>query len=219
MERIPFNFALTQRVQYFLPKMFLHSAVKVDHKMLTWALVRNNWCKETIKLQWDQLHNLSIEDIYGQKEDLTTVNIVDFWTRVSKMRNALNKTVYADMAKFALLALSLPISSGVVKRVFNVMNCVKTKVRNRMGLKMLNNIIFTRSFSHVRRFCCNSFMLLSRMYLLQNNDMYKRDNSVSSNLHNDTIELFYEASMIEEPESDNINFITLYAVDDSNSDL
>lgn len=44
--------------------------------------------------------------------------------------------------------------------------------------------------------------------------MYKRDNSVSSNLNNYTTESFYEALTVEESESDDTNFITLYAVDD-----
>ena len=127
------------------------------------------------------------------------------------------------MANFALMALSLPISNAVVERVFSVMNCVKSKLRNRMGMKMLNSILYARLFPKIRNFCCNKFTPTARMYLLHNSSMYSKSipeeckSTSSSSTDNDAlgdvdIQLFYEALMTECDEG-NPSTITLYAAD------
>ncbi len=224
IERIPPNFAIIQKIQYFSASVFLESTNKVSHNMLPWDLVPVDWDKEKIKTQWERLSSLKKEDIYGLREDvpMTAINIVDFWTRVSEMKNALNDYCFKELSEFALLCLSLPISNGVVERVFSIMNCVKTKLRNRMGTVMLNSIVFIRLFGHVRNFCCSDFVPSPRMYKLHNSSMYeyKTEDSIISLQSNDNdsdnqeLKLFYEA-LVDELEDDiDNNIITLYAGED-----
>jgi hypothetical protein len=220
MKRIPHNFESIVRVQYFTPKFFLGAAVRINHTCLPWDLIPNGWCQENIKNQWDQLCLLQIEDIYGSKKDLTSLDSVNFWITVGEMKNALNKCMFRELADFAILALSLPISNAAVERIFSLMNCIKTKLRNRMGTLMLNAILHARSFAHVRKFCCNTFIPSADMYLSHNKNMYKvKTDDSTSTITLDAeqsyeINLFYDALLAEMEEDSPSALITLHAADD-----
>jgi len=147
--------------------------VQAPFTNLPWKLLPDEFDKDVIKNQWIRLQTTGKDGIFGN-EDIDKLHILDFWLRVQETTNALGEPVFNKLAEFAILCLSLPISNGVVERVFSIMNVVKNKLRNRMGVKMLNAILYVRCFCYVRKTCCNKFIPTAKMYLLHNNDMYPR---------------------------------------------
>lgn len=222
MDRIPPNLDVVGKLVYFKPVACL-SSKKIRTSCLSWALVPDSWNKDTIKGQWERLQSMSSEDIYGIETDLTTINIVDFWERVANVKDALGKNVFKELSDFAFLALTLPISNAVVERIFSIMNCVKSRLRNKMGTKMLNSIVTTRCFSYVRKFCCNTFVPSPSMYLLHNKDMYLKstlnenyeyesddEESLENEDNIDEVSLFYEA-LLTDVVGHEEGFVTLHA--------
>ena len=89
-------------------------------------------------------------------------------------KESLNGTKqFKDLAEYALTCLVTPVSNAVVERVFSQVTAMKTKVRNRLGLRMLDAVIRIRAHLHARSECCKDFMPNARMLQLFNNaDMY-----------------------------------------------
>ena len=104
-----------------------------------------------------------------------TGDSIKFWVAVSKIRNAIDNQEFLDLSAFALRALSLPISNAVVERVFSVMSIIKTKLRNRMKMVMLNAILRIRLYMKTRNICCKTFVVTKNMCDLHNQNMYQRN--------------------------------------------
>lgn len=107
---------------------------------------------------------------------------------VYNYKDGAERRVFKDIAEVVLRMLSLPISNGVVERVFSIMNIVKTKSQNRMKLKTLESILRIRLNNYARGTCCQKTIPTQRMLELFTSNMYnKKEND--KNLQNDIDEV------------------------------
>lgn len=92
---------------------------------------------DKIVSQWNLLrvsdHNLN---------DEMEINV--FWEKVGKIKNGLNENMFSDLVNFVFNLLSLPHSSAAAERKFSTLALVKTKLRNRLELCSLNNIMMCK---------------------------------------------------------------------------
>lgn len=51
---------------------------------------------------------------------------------------------FSELTKFALDVLSLPHSNADCERVFSAVNCMKTKIRNRLSTETINGALHTK---------------------------------------------------------------------------
>lgn len=51
------------------------------------------------------------------------------------------KRPHEELAGYGLSCLTIPVSNAVVERIFSHVTAVKTKVRNRMNLKLLESVL------------------------------------------------------------------------------
>lgn len=72
------------------------------------------------------------------------MDVNHFWACVLDCRDAGGSQKFKELALFALKVLTVPISNAVVERLFSVMSCVKTKLRNRLQLLMLDALLRVR---------------------------------------------------------------------------
>lgn len=99
---------------------------------------------------------------------------VGFWSGVLEYRNLLGNSPFADLATYALVCLTTPISNAVVERIFSYVTAVKTKPRNRMSPCMLQAIVRIRTHLYFQNKCCKDFVPSPRMLaLFDSNNMYK----------------------------------------------
>lgn len=80
---------------------------------LPWELAGENINDGDIESQWRHLRTLRFTDISSDIDESTEV--IDFWIAVWKMKSANGERTFKDIAKFALRALSLPISNVGLK--------------------------------------------------------------------------------------------------------
>lgn len=106
-----------------------------------------------------------ISVIEGQWQNITLIkwnerkNTVNFWSEVSRYRDASDCNPLKELAEFALSVLVLPHANADVERVFSQMNIVKTKLRNRMETKMANAILGIRAGLRRNDKCCYNYEL------------------------------------------------------------
>ena len=81
----------------------------------------------------------------------------DFWAKLLLLERSDEVKPYEVLARYALAALSVPVSNAIVERVFSHVTCVKNKYRNCMGLKMLDAIVRIRLHLRLNNICCKDY--------------------------------------------------------------
>lgn len=207
LDRLPENFNLMERLRYFTPAVCLSESVNLND--LPWALAPANIRRSDVESEWRKLRNYSLKELFPNKEDYFD-SCVEFWSELSKIKTANKQLMFANLATFALVANSLPISNATVERIFSIMALVKCKVRNRMGLEMLNAILRVRVELFQRKLCCRKFVPPKRMFELFNSkNMYPEKNQ---NPKNDSTE--YEEALDGKVEAEFENIMNLYETED-----
>ncbi|CAB4016125.1 Hypothetical predicted protein [Paramuricea clavata] len=88
---------------------------------------------------------------------------VQFWYCIVNFQSSLGHKPFEELATYILNCLTNPVSNAVVERTFSLVSSVTTKVRNRMGLELLNAITRIRSQLQFSENCCISFQVTKRM--------------------------------------------------------
>lgn len=101
---------------------------------------------------------------------------VNFWASIKKYEEGGRKP-YEALARYALAALTTPVSNALVERIFSHVNAVKTKVRNRMKHKMLEAILRIRTTLIMSGKCCKDLIITESMLEKFNVGMYEHTRS------------------------------------------
>jgi hypothetical protein len=91
---------------------------------------------------------------------------IQFWSRIVNFQSSLGHKPFEELAIYVLNCLTNPVSNAVVERTSSLVTSVNTKVRNRMGLELLNAITRIRSQLQFSENCCISFQVTKRMLKL-----------------------------------------------------
>lgn len=97
--------------------------------------------------QWQSINLLS----WNEKQ-----NTKKFWYEVHNFRNCANVNPFEELSGFALELLIIPHSNAEVERLFNKMNFIKNKIRNRFQLPMLSFILSIKAGLSRYSKCCNT---------------------------------------------------------------
>jgi 3'-phosphoadenosine 5'-phosphosulfate sulfotransferase len=76
--------------------------------------------------------------------------------KVVNLKNAAGDYMFRELALFAF-KMSVPSSNAVVEKSFSVMNVIKSKLRNKMLLELLNAIMTIKFHFYVNNICCKDF--------------------------------------------------------------
>ena len=104
---------------------------------------------EIIEEQYRRLIFVDLKEIF-QNSSIPT-DAEEFWMGMKA------KEDFTDLAQYALDCLTTPISNATVERVFSLVTSVKTKVRNRMGLQLLDAILRIKTELYGANKCCKDF--------------------------------------------------------------
>lgn len=181
---------LLKQLQQRLPKN-IHILEKVSMISIKNAL---RIIKEPLTplLELLKLDVRSIDKINFQWQNLTLIkwteksNTIKFWKEVAEYTDASGLKPYNEVTLIALRILSLPWSNGEVERLFSQMNVVKTKLRNRMGPKLLDSILSIRAGLKREGVCCSQYILppevlnlISKSYLTPIQENPQNDNDTN----------------------------------------
>ena len=84
----------------------------------------------------------------------------------------LSEKCFYELAKIALDAYCMPVSTAFVERVFSHMTNVKTKSRNKINTSNLEALLKIRSHLSTNEYCCKDFKVTKNMLWLFNSKMY-----------------------------------------------
>ena len=145
------------------------------------------------------------ETIAKAEYQLAKINLVDwnnkldtdsFWKEVLQFKDTSGSNPFEDISKCAISALILPHSNADIERVFSSMNYIKSKLRNKIKLDLLNAILMVK-FSLLRlQKCCDSYKLPSNVLIdigtMAAYTTCTKDIEVSSQPEEDTTYIFLD---------------------------
>uniref|UniRef100_A0A0K8TVQ5 HAT C-terminal dimerisation domain-containing protein n=1 Tax=Bactrocera latifrons TaxID=174628 RepID=A0A0K8TVQ5_BACLA len=79
------------------------------------------------------------------------MDIEDFWKQVSDHKNGMGEHCFKDLTNLVQNLITLPHSSAAAERQFSELNLIKTKLRNKLSLKTINNIILAKELCTSRK--------------------------------------------------------------------
>lgn len=88
--------------------------------------------------------------------------------------------------------MTTPVSNAVLERIFSHVTAVKTKVRNRMILKMLEAILRIRTTLIMSGKCCKDLTITENMLNKFNAEMYETSTGdAAAEDNNDALDALY----------------------------
>lgn len=105
-------------------------------------------------------------------------NTVQFWDEVFKYTDASGSNPFQELADFAMKVLILPHSNAEVERVFSQLNITKSKLRNKMGIKLVNSLLHIKYGLKRHNKCCKDYVLPAQtLQKIGSLECYKSDAS------------------------------------------
>ncbi|CAH1109742.1 unnamed protein product [Psylliodes chrysocephalus] len=147
--RLPDNLKTLEKMN-FLSVFNVLKSNKLPITELALKFTNNDFNINNIEMQWANIHTIE----WQEKN-----NTEKFWIEVSMYRDASGENPFLDLVTLAFKILCLPHSNADVERVFSQMNIVKDKLRNRMKLDLLNNILHIRFGLRRIGKCCKDYNL------------------------------------------------------------
>jgi len=148
-QRLPKNVQILEKVSLISPKSAL-SVIKEPLTPLAELFQFEPRIIDKINIQWDNLTNIKW---------LQTDKTFLFWKEVCDYRDASETNPFEELCTLTMRLLVLPWSNADVERLFSQMNLVKTKLRNRMGSKLLDSILTIKSGLRRQNVCCENYLL------------------------------------------------------------
>lgn len=181
-KRIPTNVDILQKIKIFSPENVLNVRKESIIPVLKSLCVQQDVI-EKIDNQWRKIHLVEWKEI----------NINKFWVEVFNRSYASQTNPFLELSEFVLSLLILPVSNAEVERLFSQMNLIKTKMRNRMQIKMLNAILQIRAAMENDSKCCHNFEIpKSVIKEISSNTKYSNSNPVEhdADFDNNLLEIF-----------------------------
>ena len=162
--RLPENLATLKMMANLHPKVAT-SQVKpsLNEVLKNFSRTELYGDKDDIESEWNNLHNKSWSSLNSS---------VEFYSEVYDDNDAGGHKRFGNIAKFAMALLSVPISNASAERAFSTYNIVKNKLRNKLSIDLLQNVLMVR-FSLLKK-CgsCVNFNPTANMLTLFNYKMY-----------------------------------------------
>ncbi|XP_071573823.1 uncharacterized protein [Temnothorax nylanderi] len=144
--RLPSCIESIEKLKAFSPNIALGAGGRPEFGNLPLNIIQDsNLDLEAMESQWMKLASFQLSEICPDEDDVEVVDIIKFWSCVWNMKNGAGHHIFQDLAKFVLSALSLPLSNAVVERLFSVLNVIKTKLRNKLQIEMLEALLRVRT--------------------------------------------------------------------------
>jgi len=150
--RLPINSILFSEFEFITPSVALEA-----HKndiLINLANVCNIYESfvdvNSVKYEW---RNLPFHFTQDEKEKLIQLPAIEFWYKLQKVQDFFGKYLFKNIAKIALIVLTLPYSNAEAERVFLVVTDIKTKKRNKIGNNSVNSVCIIRSKFNTEQKC------------------------------------------------------------------
>jgi hypothetical protein len=137
IQRMPSHLSVFREVKLFNPQKKINATHRPKFSELPLKFANSDQLR-TMEIQYHNLLNIKWEEVFQHNVPEESIY---FWKKVVNPKNAAGDYMFRELALFAFKMLSVPSSNTVVKRSFSVMNIIKSKLRNKMLLELLNAIM------------------------------------------------------------------------------
>ena len=106
---------------------------------------------------------------------IPTENIPKYWNQINEIKDGLNNSKFNLLFYFMTNLCVLPHSSASVERIFSMVNCLKTKVTNKLNAETVKDrLLAKQNMARNNESCCTWEPPLALIQDLENGTVYKR---------------------------------------------
>lgn len=145
--------SILQNIQIFSPLVCLN---QIKPEIIPLIQLRNIDELQAMKIdkQWKDINLIKWKTPENaEKNDL----MMELWAEIYAYKDIAQNFAFEKLAEFVWSFLILPHSNAEVERTFSIMNCVKTKIQNRMGEELLSSILRIRFGLKLEESCCHNY--------------------------------------------------------------
>lgn len=174
-QRLPTNIHILEKVSLVSVKIALRVVKEPLTPLMEMFKYETNII-DKVNHQWNNLTNIKW---------IEHTNTAKFWKEVDDYVDASGINPFNDLCKLSKHILVLPWSNADVERLFSQMNIVKTKLRNRMGPKLLDSILTIRSGLKRSKVCCADYKIPEEVLInISNSSYYPKSKTEDIDLQN-----------------------------------
>lgn len=175
-KRLPDNLAILEQINIFSPEI---ATSQKKSNIINIVKSFNRFPIDICQQEWECISNKTWRE---------TDNVVKFWADVYDDKDSAGNYRFRNVGRLALALLSLPISNATVERAFSVYNVIKSHIRNKLSLDIMQAIMMVRYYLSIDNITCVNFKPTEAMIKKFNVTMYDHKNQK----HCDEINLIYE---------------------------
>lgn len=125
-------------------------------------------------VEWRSLPFYFVDEQY--KNRLSQLDKTEMWLEIRALQDFSGKYLFENIAKLALIILTLPHSNAESERLFSIVTDVRTKKRNKIGADSLNSVCVIRTKFKSEGVNCTNFSPTEQHFKCFNKDMYETNN-------------------------------------------
>lgn len=180
IKRMPTHLNILSKIKNISPKVILNPLRPKFTELPLDFVPKEKW--GDMEIEYRKLLTINWNEVWVTIPEDT----IKFWRKVVTIKNAAGELMFENISRFAFVLLSLPSSNASVERSFSLMNVIKSKLRNRMMLKLLNSIMLVRGCFNSNGVCCKTFQPTKDMLDRFNSKMYSENSDANSEENKDT---------------------------------
>ena len=167
--RLPDNLTLFKKVFIFKPCKVIGTSATDTRSLSNVAafhssLGDNSIDISSIESEWRYLMQTTVDAN-------NSTPLLQFWSQVGFFKGIDGNRLFPCLTRLIEALFCLPVSNATVERLFSVMNVIKTKLRNRLAVSMVEALLLVRTGMKRKGQNC-TFVPLPSMFKRFNKDMY-----------------------------------------------
>jgi hypothetical protein len=176
-KRLPDNLAILEQINIFSPEI---ATSQRKPNIINIVQSFKRFPIDICQQEWECISHKTWE----------TNDTIKFWADVYNDEDSAGIYRFRNVGRLALSLLSLPISNATVERAFSVYNVIKSHIRNKLSLDIMQAIMMVRYYLRIDNISCVNFKPTETMIKKFNvSIMYDHKNQKDNC---DEINLFYE---------------------------
>lgn len=152
--RFPVKDSIVEKFQYFDPEHVKAKPINSISDLTSHFpnIVNPNEIQD-LDNEWRMLRSYPLNDFDN--------DILLFWKKIALVKIGDDSLKFPGLVRFVFQILCLPHSSAAVERIFSQINLIKTQLRNKLKVKTIEGILYTKSLLRDKN--CYDFFITNNM--------------------------------------------------------
>lgn len=181
--RLPLTNEIFKELQFLDPQVVVYQEfASLSNLLVKFPHIVPDKCIQLIDNEYREIKlDINVSNLLASgSTDTTSLNVEEFWQKVSTLRDNNQKYKYENICNFAQQMLCLPVSNVKCERIFSEFNRIKTDDRNKFLNENVSNIIHAKEGLKDVGSCTKFDPDFEMIKLMEDKTLYKNTKQVDN---------------------------------------